>query len=62
MESLSQYYAVRELEPLVEALVDAHGDLDAALYRWERAIKALAEGWVAVEDKRAALSEAADPQ
>jgi exonuclease VII small subunit len=57
---MEQYYAIRELEPLVQTLVDAHGDLESALYRWERAIKAVSDGWQAIEAKRAAAYEAAE--
>jgi hypothetical protein len=57
---MEQYYAIRELEPLVQTLKDADDDVDQALERQEAAIKALADAWTALEDKRAALSEAAE--
>ena len=57
---MDEYYAISELEPLVQALKDADDDRDMALERWEAAIKALAEGWTALEGKQAALREAAE--
>jgi exonuclease VII small subunit len=57
---VDEYYAIRELGRLVQALIDADADADKALERWEAAIKALAEGWQGIEARRAALSEAAE--
>ena len=54
---MEEYYAISELEPLVEQLIAANADADAALERREAAIKALAERWTAIEAKRDAAFE-----
>jgi hypothetical protein len=36
-------------------LIAAKAGIDTALERWEAAIKARAEGWTALEDRRAAF-------
>ena len=33
---MDEYYAITTLETLVQALIDAHDDLDMALVRWKR--------------------------
>jgi hypothetical protein len=57
---MNEYYALTELEPLVQEVIDTTADADSAIERREAAIKALAEGWQAVEAKRAAQYEAAE--
>jgi hypothetical protein len=57
--NLSDYYAIRELEQHVQALVDAHGNLDMALERGQGKIAALAEAYQKIEEQRAPLREAA---
>jgi hypothetical protein len=53
---MEEYYAIRELEPLVQAVIDAHGKVDDALEEWEAAIGNLAEGHRVLELKRAAAA------
>jgi hypothetical protein len=54
---LLSYYSQPELYPLVQELIAATADIDTAFERQEKAIKALSEGWQAVEAKRAAAYE-----
>jgi hypothetical protein len=60
---MEEYYAIRELEPLVQALKDADDAVEKALEQREACIRALAEGWHSIEAKRETayeLSEAAE--
>jgi hypothetical protein len=60
LDDLLSYYGAPELFPLAEELIAAKAGIDAAFERWEAANKAIAEGWRAIEERRAALSEAAE--
>ena len=60
MDDLLSYYGQPELAGLVQELISATASIDKAFERQEAAIRALAEGWQAIEDRRAALSEAAE--
>jgi hypothetical protein len=56
---MDEYYATRELDPLVEALSDANRAVDLALERRQEAIEALVEAYQKIEEQRAPLREAA---
>jgi hypothetical protein len=53
------YYGAVQLDPLVEALSDAHRAVDLALERRQQAIEALVETYRKIEEERAPLREAA---
>jgi hypothetical protein len=52
-----EYYNAVELEPFIEAVTEAHAEVDKALEKRAHAIEALTEAYQAIEDKRAALAE-----
>jgi hypothetical protein len=56
---VDEYYAIPELDPLVDELIAATAGVDMALERQEKAIAALAEAWAGLEDKRASAYEVA---
>jgi hypothetical protein len=55
---MNEYYAISTLDPLIEELVSARNAADRALERHEAAVKALAECWNALEEKRGQAFEA----
>jgi hypothetical protein len=56
---MEEYYATKVIDPLVEAVSDAHRAVDLALERRQEAIAALVEAYRKLEEERAPLREAA---
>jgi hypothetical protein len=59
LDDMLEYYGAHQLGPLADELIAAKAGIDTALDRWEKANRALAEGWIAIEAKRAATYQEA---
>jgi hypothetical protein len=59
LDDMLEYYGAQQLGPLADELIAAKAGIDMALERWEKANRALAGGWTAIEAKRAAAYQQA---